>query len=121
MRSASYPLTHATESSEGGMIRLETLIELKFLNSSFSNCFLLSELDNELSVERFEPTVSHSAVSSPLLHLFKIYQRGLQWKQDVVVFMMCYILVYHIVLPPSTAPPSHCTPPVMNTYRRSVR
>ena len=65
--------------SEGGMIRLETLIELKFLNSSFSSSntqcelfelILLSKLDKQLPVEqfeRFESAVSQSAVPSPPL------------------------------------------------------
>ena len=63
-------------SSEGGTTRLETLIELEFLDSSFSssNCSIrafrpypLAELDKRFPVERFEAAVSRSAVpSSPL-------------------------------------------------------
>ena len=49
-----------------------------------------------------------------LLETLKIHQRGVQWKQGVVIYMMLYTsLLYH-------APPIHCTPlplhpPVMNT------
>ena len=43
------------------------LFELKFLNSSCSSLFSLLKLDDELSIERFEPTVSQSAVPSPPL------------------------------------------------------
>ena len=34
-REAAWPTIH----SEGGMMRLETLVELKFINSSFSSLF----------------------------------------------------------------------------------
>ena len=54
------------QESEGGMIRSETLIELKLFNSSFSSLFIiLLKLDQQFSIEQFEPTVSQSAVSSP--------------------------------------------------------
>ena len=49
------------------MIRLETLIELKFLNSS-SSSFLLLKLDTQLLVEQFEATASQSTVPSPPLN-----------------------------------------------------
>ena len=45
------------EASEGGMIRLETLIQLKYLNSSFSSLILLLKLGKQLPVEQFEATV----------------------------------------------------------------
>ena len=56
-RRRAFPL-QAVE-SEGGIIRLETLIELKFLNSSFSSFF------QQFSIVQFEPTVSQSTVSHP--------------------------------------------------------
>ena len=48
----------------------------------------------------------------------KIHQRGVQWKQGVVIDMMlCYSLLYHTT-------PIHCTPlplhpPVMNAHSRN--
>ena len=40
---------------------------------------------------------------------------GVQWKQGVVIYMMLHTsLLYQTT--PSAAPPSHCTPPVMNTH-----
>ena len=39
----------------------------------------------------------------------KIHQRGVQWKQGVVVYMIHGLFCY-IILPPSTAPLSDCTP-----------
>ena len=51
--------------SQGGMIRLETLIELKFLDSSFFfGVLLVLKSDKQSSIEQFEPTVSQSTVSS---------------------------------------------------------
>ena len=52
--------------SEGGMMRLETLIELNFFNSSLSSFF---EIDKKFPVEQSEATVSQSTVPSPLLIL----------------------------------------------------
>ena len=58
------------------MIRLETIIELKFLNSYFSSSnfsirafrlILLLKLDEQLPVEQFEATVSQSTVPCPSL------------------------------------------------------
>ena len=58
------------------MIRLETLIELNFLNSSHSssNCSIrfvraypLVEIRQTAPVEQFEATLSQSTVPSPLL------------------------------------------------------
>ena len=47
------------DSSEGGMIQLETFIELTFICSSFSSLSsILLNLDNQFSIERFEPTGS---------------------------------------------------------------
>ena len=46
------------------MIRLQTRIELKFLNSCFERILLL-KLDKQLRVEQFEATVSQSTVTSP--------------------------------------------------------
>ena len=47
------------------MIRLEALIDLTFMNSSVSSCYVI-ELKT-LHIERFEPTASQSTVSSPPL------------------------------------------------------
>ena len=44
--------------SEGGVIRLETLIDLKFLHSSFSELILLLKLDKQFPVEQSEATLS---------------------------------------------------------------
>ena len=49
---------------------------------------------------------------------FKINQRGVQWKQGVVIYMMLYTSWLH------NSAPIHCTPlplhpPVMNTHSRS--
>ena len=55
------------QSLEGGIIRLETLIEVKFLDSSFLSLSSLLELDKQLPVEPFEATVSQSTVPSPSL------------------------------------------------------
>ena len=49
----------------------------------------------------------------------KIHQRGGCSGNRVSWFTLYYILVYFIILPPSTAPPSDCTPPVMNTQTSS--
>ena len=43
----------------------------------FFELFLLLKLDNEVSIERFEPTASQSTVSSPPLRLGRLV-RGLQ-------------------------------------------
>ena len=51
--------------SEGGMIRLQTLIELKLLNSSFSSLSSYWNQTNKLPVELFEATASQSTVPSP--------------------------------------------------------
>ena len=53
--------------SQWGMMRLETLIELKCLISSFSSFLFLSKLDKQFSVERFDAAVSQPTVSSPPL------------------------------------------------------
>ena len=53
--------------SEGGMIRLETLIELKFPNSSLFELILLLKLDKQFPVEQFEAAVSQSTAPSPPL------------------------------------------------------
>ena len=88
-------MTGALPDSEGGMMRSETLIELKLFNSFFSPVIcmyvyiyiyihtyyvyvyiyiyiyihILLKFDYELSIERFEPTASQSTVSSPLLQI----------------------------------------------------
>ena len=60
--------------SEGGMKRLETLIELKLFIRAFRaqsyqfelfELILLLKLDRRLPVERFEATASQSTVPSP--------------------------------------------------------
>ena len=45
----------------------QAIIQLKFINSSFSSLSALSKLDTQLPVERFEATVSQSTVPSPPL------------------------------------------------------
>ena len=41
----------------------------------------------------------------------KNHQTGVQWKQGEVIYLMLYTsLLYYIILHPSTAPPSHCSP-----------
>ena len=59
--------------SEGGMIRLETLIEL---NSQFElfELILLLKLDKHFPVEQFEATVSQSAVPSPSLNFIHTHR-----------------------------------------------
>ena len=59
------------------MIRLVTLIELKFINSSCSSFSLivLLKLYHDLYIEGFEPTVSQSTVSSPILKLWLAARR----------------------------------------------
>ena len=59
-------------------------------------------------------TLSSAYFMDYLFELIYIPQRGVQWKQGVVIYMMLYTSLLYI-LPPSTAPPSHCTPTVMNT------
>ena len=53
------------QASEGGMIRLETLIGLEISQFEFFELIILSKLDKEFSIEQFEPTVSQSTVPSP--------------------------------------------------------
>ena len=53
--------------SEGGMICLETLIELRFLNSSVLELIHLLKLNKKLPVEQFEATASQSTVLPPSL------------------------------------------------------
>ena len=54
------PLTHGLFLADfgRGMIRLETLIELEFVNSSFVEFVLSSKLDRQFPVKRFEAAVS---------------------------------------------------------------
>ena len=56
-----------TYSSDGRMIRLETLIELK-INSSFSSFSSHGIIDRQFPVERPEATVSRSTAPSPPLN-----------------------------------------------------
>ena len=65
LRIASGARAHGDHKSEGGM-RSETLIELKFLNSSFCELILLLKLDKQFPVEQFEATDSQSTASSRL-------------------------------------------------------
>ena len=58
------------------------------------------------------PNVPHPSLGLPQL---KIHQRGVQWKQGVVICMMLYTSLWY------NATPIHCTPlplhpPVMNTH-----
>ena len=78
--------TSYRDALEGGLIGLETLVDLKFLDASCSSSnlsirafraqisqlelfelILLLKLDNQLSIEQFEAAVSQSMVSSPRL------------------------------------------------------
>ena len=63
-----YVYTHA---SEGGMIRLETLVELKFQFELIElfELILLLKLETQFPVEEFAATVSQSTVPSPLLYI----------------------------------------------------
>ena len=62
------PEPYALTCSEGGMIRLETLIELKYLNSNFSSLSsYVLKLGNQLPVEQFEAEVSQSNSIPPSL------------------------------------------------------
>ena len=54
------PAGPSGRNSEGGMIRLETLVEL-------SELILSLKLDNQFPIEQFEATVSQSTVPSPPL------------------------------------------------------
>ena len=56
-------------------VRLETLIELTFLKSICSSLFILFEVDNRFSIERFEPTVS-----------------------QLYYTILCYIILYYIIV-----------------------
>ena len=59
--------------SEGGMIRLETLIVLKLFSSSFSSLSSYWKSDKQFSTEQFEPTVSQSTVPSHMYMYIYIY------------------------------------------------
>ena len=60
------PIVHTSvHKSEGGMTRLETLIELKFLNSRCFELVLLLKLNKQFPVEQVEATVSQSTLPSP--------------------------------------------------------
>ena len=62
----------------------------------------------------------HQRLAGGLPNSFKIHQRGVQWVQGVVIYMMLYnSLLYNTT-------PIHCTPlrlhpPVMNTHSWEVR
>ena len=51
--------------SEGGVLRLECLIELRISQFVLFELILLLKLDKQLSVERFEAAASQLAVPSP--------------------------------------------------------
>ena len=102
--------------SEGGMIRLETLIELKFINSSFSNSIfclfvccqfelfeliLLLTLHKQLPVEqfeasreRFEAAASQSTVPCPPLKSFAFWPVGPGKWQGWNIYIYIYIHMY---------------------------
>ena len=82
------------------MIRLEALIELEYLNSSFSELILLSKLDKQFLVERFEATVSQSTVPSPPLKK----QRAVNVRRDRVAVVRAAIVLH--VFPSAGMPPS---------------
>ena len=62
--------------SQGGMIRLEPLIELNLLNSLLFELIPLFKLDKQFPVERFEATVSQSTVPSPLFYILPRARHG---------------------------------------------
>ena len=70
--------------SEGGMIRLETLIDPKFLNSSFS---ILLKLDKQFPVEQFEATVSQSTVHTHMYVCIYIYIH-------ISIYLSLYLYIY---------------------------
>ena len=84
-----------------GIIRLETLIELKFINSTF-RAYLLFRLDKRFSVEQFEATIPQSAVSSPLLTVIirccKICHRAARDPSDICMCILDYVIQYYIIL-----------------------
>ena len=58
-----------------------------------------------------------SSVRLMFLYLpLKIHQRGVQWKQGVVIYMMLYTSLLYNTTPPSSAPPFPLHPSVMNTH-----
>ena len=73
--------------SEGGMILLEALIELKFPNLSRSSLPSYLKLDKPLSVEQFEATISQSTVPSPPLRRVSFELRRCLWR----VVRMCVL------------------------------
>ena len=64
----------------GGVIRLETLIELTFINSRFS--ILLLKLDKRLPVAQFEGTAPQSTVACPLLNHTQWNRSGTTWRDN---------------------------------------
>ena len=82
--------------SEGGMIRLGTLIELKFsiqvfraqnYKFEFFELIILLKFDKQLAVERFEATGSQSTVSSPSLNFAA-------WNVREHVYVCMYVCMY---------------------------
>ena len=86
----------AARGSEGGMIRLETLIELKCLNSTFLRAYDLIEL--------IEPNISQSTVSSPPLICARSpggasnrLRGGGIIHYIILMYIMLYIILYCII------------------------
>ena len=68
------------------MVRLETLIELKFTKVYLFEVRLLLKLDKQFSIEQFEATASQSTVPSPLLTLDAANALGGSSKTDMPTY-----------------------------------
>ena len=87
----------SSSNSEGGMTRLETLVELKLFDVIFPSCSILLKLDDATSVERFEPTVSRSTVPLPLYYDTTIYYHITCTTYTYIhVYIYIYIYSMHI-------------------------
>ena len=89
-RESMHNIFRLRDHSEGGMIRLETLIELKFIIRAFELIQLL-KLDKRSPAERFEATVSQSSV--PCLPLF-LYDMYMYMYMHMHMYMYMYICMY---------------------------
>ena len=96
-----------------GLIAGRNVINRRLSRDSKSPCEMYYEL---------VPTVrlAHAAAGAGAkAQRIKIHQRGVQWKQGVVIYMMLFISLFY------NATPIHCTllrlhPPLMNTQRSSA-
>ena len=74
-----------------------------FVSTWILKCRLLNEL--------LDPLLPDTCWSH-----FYIPQRGVQWKQGVVIYMTLHTS-YYMILPQSTAPPIRCTPPLRSIHQ----